>query len=58
MREASAPDASLSLGSSFVPITIRVGNVPVHASRFLVSIAIVSSPLIDSRRSTTTECEP
>jgi hypothetical protein len=45
--QASAPDASLRLSSSLVAITIRVGNFPVHASRFLRSIVIASSPLID-----------
>ena len=42
------------MGSSFVRIMNRVGSRPVHGSRYLRSIVIVSSPEIESSRSTAT----
>ena len=49
---ASAPEESVNRGSSFVRIMNRVGSRPVHGSRYLRSIVIVSSPEIESSRST------
>jgi len=52
-REASAPEESVSFGSSLVRITNRLGTRPVQGSRYFRSIMSVSSPEIESSRSTT-----
>ncbi len=52
-RLASAPEESISFGSSFVRMRNRVGSRPVQGSRYLRSTVIESSPEMDSNRSTT-----
>ena len=49
---ASAPDESVKRGSSFVRIMNRVGSLPVHGSRYFLSMVSTSSPEIERSRST------
>jgi hypothetical protein len=53
-RPPIAELASVKRGSSLLITWIRVGSLPVYCSRYLRLTVIVSSPEIDSSRSTTT----
>ena len=53
--DASAPEASVNRGTSFVRITNLVGSRLVQGSRYFRSIVIESSPEMESNRSTATD---